>query len=135
MTKERLPFRNPRVQSLALCLLFAACASNTSGRRPAEITPSTTGHPADIHQFVTRVDHIMNDREADSPPYNTYSHETAYGPDHLAKPRVHLIPTEDFSALASTDCSGWVSFVMNTVSPLHEAILQSQKRLPEYNQV
>jgi len=76
----------------------------------------------------------MNDRDADPPPHNTYSHETAYGPDHLAKPRVHLIPTEDFSALASTDCSGWVSFVMNTVSPLHEAVLQSQRRLPEYNQ-
>jgi autotransporter-associated beta strand protein len=28
-----------------------------------------------------------------------------------------------------------VSFVMNTVSPLHEAVLQSQRRLPAYNQV
>ncbi len=44
-------------------------------------------------------------------------------------------PTDDFSALASTDCSGWVSFVTNTVSPLHEAVLQSQRRLPQYNQV
>ncbi len=134
MTKEHLPFRNPRVQWVALCLLLTACASNKSGRRPAEIAPSTTGHPGDIHQFATAVDRIMNDREADPPPHNTYSHETAYGPDYLAKPRVNLIPTEDFLALASTDCSGWVSFVMNTVSPLHEAVLQSQKRLPEYNQ-
>ena len=133
MTKRHLSFHGPRARWLASCLLFTACASTASVREPVEIRPSTTGHPADIHQFVTRVDEIINDREADPPPHNTYSHETAYGPDHLAKPRVHLIPTEDFSALASTDCSGWVSFVMNTVSPLHEAVLQSQKRLPEYN--
>ncbi len=123
------------MQWLTLCLLLTACASNTSGRRPAEVAPSTTGHPADIHQFVTRVDGILNDAEADPPPHNTYSHETAYGPDYLSKPRVHLIPTEDFTALASTDCSGWVSFVMNAVSPLHESVLRSQRRLPEYNQV
>jgi autotransporter-associated beta strand protein len=135
MTKEHLPFQNPQAQWLALCFLLTACASNASGRRPTEIAPSATEHPADIHELVTTVDRIINDREADPPAHNTYSHETAYGPDHLAKPRVHLMPTEDFSALASTDCSGWVSFVMNTVSPLHEAVLQSQRRLPEYNQV
>ena len=133
MTKQLPSFQIPPVQWLALCFLLTACASNTSSRRPAEIPPSATGHPADIYKFVTAVDRIVNDGEADPPPHNTYSHETAYGPDYLAKPRVHLVPTEDFSALASTDCSGWVSFVMNTVSPLHEAVLQSQRRLPAYN--
>jgi len=120
---------------LALCLLVVACSSSASGRRPAAIAPSATEHPGDIRELVTTVDRVVNDRSASPPPNNTYSHETAYGPEHVAEPRVYLKPTEDFSALTSTDCSGWVSFVVNTVSPLHEAVLQSQRRLSEYNKV
>jgi len=135
MTIRVLSFQSPQVPWWLVCLLVAGCASNASSRKPATIAPSTTGHPADIHELVTTVDRVMNDRDASPPPNNTYSHETAYGPDYLAEPRVYLEPTDDFSALASTDCSGWVSFVTNTVSPLHEAVLQSQRRLPQYNQV
>ena len=116
-------------------LLLVGCASNASGRKPATIAASVTGHPADIHELVMSVDRVLNDRDASPPPNNTYSHETAYGPDHLAEPRVYLEPSDDFAALASTDCSGWVSFVINTVSPLHEAVLQSQRRWPDYNRV
>jgi autotransporter-associated beta strand protein len=133
--KRLLPCQNRRAPWLAFCLLFAGCASNASGRKPAAIAPSATEHPGDIQELVTTVDGVMNDRDASPPANNTYSHETAYGPDYLAEPRVYLEPTESFSALASTDCSGWVSFVINTVSPLHEAVLQSQRRLPEYNEV
>ncbi|MGB8221333.1 MAG: hypothetical protein WCF10_02045, partial [Polyangiales bacterium] len=59
----------------------------------------------------------------------------AFGPEELAEPPLYLAPTETYSGVSSTDCSGWVSFVLNTVSPLHEAVLQSQRRLPDYNQV
>lgn len=135
MIKRLLPVPTPLLPWLVWCLFLAGCASNASGRKPAVTAPSTTEHPADIHELVATVDRVMNDREANPPPNNTYSHETAYGPDHLAEPRVYLDSSEDYSALASTDCSGWVSFVLNTVSPLHQAVLQSQRRLPEYNQV
>lgn len=135
MTKLLPSVPTPQLPWLVWCLFLAGCASNASGRKPAATAPSTTEHPADIHKLVATVDRVMNDREANPPPHNTYSHETAYGPDHLAEPRVYLDSSEDYSALASTDCSGWVSFVLNTVSPLHEAVLQSQRRLPDYNQV
>lgn len=134
--KNRPPLREraPRPWLVA-CILFAACASSASGRRPAAIAPPASEHPGDILELVTTVDRVLNDRNASPPPNNTYSHETAYGPDQLAEPRVYLETTEEFSALSSTDCSGWVSFVVNTVSPLHEAVLQSQRRLSEYNRV
>ena len=135
MTIQVLSLQSHKVPWWLLCLLLAGCASNTSGRKPGTIAPSTTKHPADIHELVTTVDHMMNDRDTRPPPNNTYSHETAYSLEQVAEPRVYLEPTDDFSALASTDCSGWMSFVVNTVSPLHEAVLQSQRRLPEYNQV
>lgn len=130
-----LSLLSSRARCLAIGLLLSGCASNASSRKQAAIAPSTTEHPGDIFELVSTVDRVLNDGQASPPPNNTYSHETAYGPDHLAAPRVYLESTEEFSALASTDCSGWVSFVTNTVSPLHEAVLQSQRRLPEYNQV
>jgi len=90
---------------------------------------------ASIVAFATAVSEVLNDSSATPAPNNTYSYETAYSPDHLAEPPVYLVPTDAYSALASTDCSGWVSFVVNTISPLHEAVLQSQRHLPEYNEV
>jgi autotransporter-associated beta strand protein len=119
---------------LTACLLCTACASGGQSRRPSTTAPSNTKHPADIYALTSTVSGVMNDRKASPPPNNTYSHETAYGPGQIAAPRVYLTPSEDFAALASTDCSGWVSFVLNTVSPLHQAVLDSQRRLPEYNQ-
>ena len=126
-------FRIHKPDGLTIGFFLAGCASNAPNRKPAEIAPSTSEHPGDILELVTTVDRVLNDRQASPPPNNTYSHETAYGPEQLAAPRVYLETTEAFSALASTDCSGWVTFVTNTVSPLHEAVLQSQRELPEYN--
>jgi autotransporter-associated beta strand protein len=103
-------------------------------RDTAQTATSAGEHPADILELVTTVNAVLNDRTATPPPNNSYSHETAYGPEQLAEPRVYLDGTETYSAVASTDCSGWVSFIVNTVSPLHEAVLQSQRRLAEYNQ-
>jgi autotransporter-associated beta strand protein len=85
--------------------------------------------------FASAVSKSLNDRISTPAPSNSYSYETAYGPDELAEPPVYLTPTERYAVLAATDCSGWVSFVLNTVSPLHEAVLQSQRRLLAYNQV
>ena len=65
--KRLLPCRNRRAPWLAFCLLFAGCASNASGRKPAAIAPSATEHPGDIQELVTTVDGVMNDRDA-SPP-------------------------------------------------------------------
>ena len=98
-----------------------------------EPTPFRSILSADILAFANAVSSALNDREASPEPNNTYSHETAYGAEQLARPRIYLSPARTYSALASTDCSGWVDFVVNTVSPLHHAVLQSQKRRPEYN--
>jgi autotransporter-associated beta strand protein len=133
MIAQRNACQGSRALLLVLCVLLGGCAANASGRGRRAIPPSATEHPGDIHELVTTVDRRLNDREASPPPNNTYSHETAYSPTALTEPRVYLEPTEDFSALASTDCSGWVSFVINTVSPLHEAVLRAQRRLPKYN--
>jgi hypothetical protein len=53
----------------------------------------------------------------------------------LGEPQVELESTDAHSMLASTDCSGWLSFVLNTVSPFHAAVLQSQRRRDEHNRV
>ncbi|HET6414996.1 MAG TPA: hypothetical protein VFG22_01780 [Polyangiales bacterium] len=134
---------NPRIVSLGaiwttclpLSVVLLSCVSQTPAAKPAQATSPEFGMAQDIVSFAAAVSKSLNDRSAKPAPSNTYSYETAYGPDELAEPPVYLAPTATYSGLASTDCSGWVSFVVNTVSPLHEAVLQSQGRLPAYNQV
>lgn len=78
----------------------------------------------------------LNDPDREPPTSNSYSHQRRLGPrKRLGDPEVVLEPTDTHSMLASTDCSGWLSFALNTVSPLHEAVLQSQRRLDEHNRV
>ena len=120
---------------LAWLLLSSSCVSTSPSRKPTPTSPIESQLSASTVGFATAVSTVLNDRSATPAPSNTYSYETAYSPDHLAEPPVYLVPTDADSALASTDCSGWVSFVVNTVSPLHEAVLQSQRNLPEYNEV
>ena len=124
-----------RTTCLTLSLALISCVSQTPAAKPARVISTDVGISHDIVAFAAAVSGALNDRSAKPAPSNTYSYETAYGPDELAEPPVYLVPTETYSGLASTDCSGWVSFVVNTVSPLHEAVLQSQRRLPAYNQV
>ncbi|NNE17436.1 MAG: hypothetical protein HKN10_03055 [Myxococcales bacterium] len=66
---------------------------------------------------------------------NSYSHQRLLrAKKQLGEPLVQLEASDTEAAFVSTDCSGWLSFVLNTVSPLHEAVLQSQRYLPEHNQ-
>jgi hypothetical protein len=77
---------------------------------------------------------LLSDPTSKPPVSNSYSHQRLLGPrKRLGEPQVHLEPTSAYSALSSTDCSGWLSFVLNTVSPLHEAVLQSQRQRDEHN--
>ena len=83
--------------------------------------------------FVERVSEVLNDRASTPLPNNTYSYETGFSSGNYPEPPVYLTPTESHSAIASTDCSGWLSFALDTVSPLHRAALQSQRHLSVYN--
>ena len=124
-----------RTTCLPLSLTLLSCVSQTPATHPVRSVSPEFSLSDDIVTFAAAVSGALNSRSAEPAPSNSYSYETAYGPDELAEPPVYLAPTETYSGLASTDCSGWVSFVVNTVSPLHEAVLQSQGRLPAYNQV
>jgi len=85
-------------------------------------------------RFSASMAETLNDHAAEPPASNTYSHQRLLGPrKRLGEPQVLLEPTDAYSALSSTDCSGWLSFVLNTVSPLHDAVLQSQRRRDEHN--
>jgi hypothetical protein len=89
-----------------------------------------------VLQLSRSATQVLSDDVTNPPASNTYSHQKFLGPrKRLGEPQVRLNPTDAHSAFASTDCSGWLSFALNTVSPLHEAVLQSQRRLKEHNQV
>ncbi|MGB3051785.1 MAG: hypothetical protein WBB42_12350 [Polyangiales bacterium] len=87
-------------------------------------------------RFSTSVIQALNDDATKPPASNSYSHQRLLGPrKRLGEPQVQLESTDAHSILASTDCSGWLSFVLNTVSPLHAAVLHSQRRRDEHNRV
>jgi hypothetical protein len=91
---------------------------------------------AHVLQLSRSATELLNDEETSPPPSNTYSHQRLLGPrKRLGEPQVRLHSSDEHAPFASTDCSGWLSFALNTVSPLHEAVLQSQRRLREYNRV
>jgi hypothetical protein len=105
--------------------------------RPREVTIDSSAELADgMVRFSTSVIQALNEDTTDPLASNSYSHQRFVGPKMRAgQPHVQLEATEAHFTLASTDCSGWLSFVLNTVSPLHEAVLQSQRRRDEYNHV
>jgi len=122
---------------LAILLLVASC---DSVQRRSTTVDATRGRDArrdsseqlsaSMVQFSNSAAEILSD-DAIS---NSYSHQRLLGArKRLGEPLVRLESTDGHSAFASTDCSGWLSFALNTVSPLHEAVLQSQRRLPEHN--
>ena len=125
-----------------MLLLVASCATGNRGPAPVEggrarrAAPDTSAELSEsIVRFSTSATEALND-DGKPPASNTYSHQRLLGPRRrLGDPQVDLRPTDAHSALASTDCSGWLSFALNTVSPLHEAVLQSQRRLGEHNRV
>ena len=57
---------------------------------------------------------------------------TTYGyPEHVPT----FLPVVDLSGAAptiETDCSGWVHYALNTVAPLHDAVLQAQRSNPVF---
>lgn len=123
-------------------LFFVASCASTS-HEPTTVQERPPRRPVkepseqlaqEIVRFSTSASQALNDGEADPAVSNSYSHQKLYGPRRrLGEPQVHLEPTDAYTMLASTDCSGWLSFVLNTVSPLHEAVLQSQRQQAEHN--
>lgn len=128
---------------LAMLFFVASCASaqrkpaTVEDRRPVRTTIASSEQLSeDMVRFSTSVAQALNDDVRKPPPSNSYSHQRLLGPrKRLGEPHVQLESTNKHSALASTDCSGWLSFVLNTVSPLHEAVLQAQRRWDEHNRV
>ncbi len=125
---------------LLVFLCVAACSSSHHGPttvadgRRNEVADSSAKLSEDLVQLSTAVIGALSDEARTPPVSNSYSHQRLLGPRRrLGGPRVQLKSTDAHSLLASTDCSGWLSFVLNTVSPLHEAVLQAQRRQDEYN--
>ena len=125
-----------------MLLFIAACGSAQSGPSTVErksaraATDSSAQLSEDTVRFSTAVIRALNDDAKKPPASNSYSHQKLLGPrKRLGEPQVQLESTDAHSLLASTDCSGWLSFVLNTISPLHQAVLQAQRGRDEYNHV
>jgi autotransporter-associated beta strand protein len=126
-----------------MLFFVAACASaqrtptTVEDRRPRRATIDSAEQLSErMARFSTSVAQALNDDLSKPPPSNSYGHQRLLGPrKRLGEPQVQLESTDEHSAFASTNCSGWLSFALNTVSPLHEAVLQSQRRWEEHNRV
>jgi len=130
-----------------MLFFVASCASAQAGptmlddRRPIEDQRPSFGTidsserlSEAMVQFSTSAARALNDDAASPPPSNSYGQQTLLGPrKRLGEPHVQLESSDGHLPIASTNCSGWLSFVLNTVSPLHEAILQSQRQWDEHN--
>lgn len=125
-----------------LSILFFVTACGSAQRGPTSVdherrsvaTDSAPQLSEDAVRFSTAVIHALNDDSKKPPGSNSYSHQRLLGPrKRLGEPRVQLESTDAHSLLASTDCSGWLSFVLNTISPLHHAVLQAQRGRDEHN--
>jgi hypothetical protein len=138
MEQERVVLFRTRI---AILLFVASGASTDRGPTVVEAARPRDETIASFEQlsegmvlFSTSVLEALNDDVTSPPASNTYSHQRLLGrKEQLGQPHVQLESTEAHSIFASTDCSGWLSFALNTVSPLHEAVLQSQRQRPEYN--
>lgn len=131
----------PKTHLWVLCFAVA-CGSAPRGQstvveeRRAPRPDASAQLSEDLVRFSSAVIEALNDDAATPPPSNSYSHQRLLGPrKRLGEPHVELEPTDAYSLLSSTDCSGWLSFALNTVSPLHEAVLQAQRSREAYNRV
>jgi hypothetical protein len=120
---------------VASCAAAQRTPTAVEDERPLDVTIDSAEQLSDgLVHFSTSVARALNDDGTNPPPSNSYSHQRLLGPrKRLGEPHVQLGRSDGHSMLASTDCSGWLSFVLNTVSPLHEAVLQSQRRWDEHN--
>ncbi len=122
---------------VASCALPQRGPTTAEERKPRRPAPDSAEQLSEaMVRFSTSVIQALNDEAREPPPSNSYSHQRLLGPrKRLGEPQVQLEPTEAHSMLASTDCSGWLTFVLNTVSPLHAAVLHSQQRRDQHNHV
>jgi autotransporter-associated beta strand protein len=127
---------------LSMLLFITACGSVQRGpstvdhESPAVATDSGAQLSEDALRFSAAVIRALNEDAEEALASNSYSHQRLLGPaKRLGEPQVLLEPTDAHSLLASTDCSGWLSFVLNTISPLHHAVLHAQRRRDEHNRV
>ena len=125
---------------LLVLLLFVSCGVLAQRHLT---TADATGAPADerfdsselLSEGMAHFPFEVAQALRDDGTSNTYSHqELLRAGKRLGEPHVQLEATDTQPAYVSTDCSGWLSFVLNTVSPLHAAVLHSQRHLPEHNQ-
>jgi autotransporter-associated beta strand protein len=127
---------------LSVFLFITACGSaqhaptTVENESPRAATDSSAQLSEDTVRFSAAVIQAFSG-DANKPLVsNSYSHQRLLGPQkRLGEPQVQLESTDAHSLLASTDCSGWLSFVLNTISPLHHAVLQAQRERDEYNRV
>jgi len=127
---------------LSILFFIAACGSTQHAPTAVERASHRTADDSsarlaeDTVRFSMTVIQALNDNAKKPPVSNSYSHQKLLGPrKRLGEPQVHLESADEYSLLASTDCSGWLSFVLNTVSPLHQAVLQVQRERDEHNRV
>ena len=125
-----------------MLFFIAACGSahhgstTVDGGSHAAATASAAQLSEDAVRFSTALIEALTDDAKKPPASNSYSHQRLLGPrKRLGDPKVQLEATDAYSLLASTDCSGWLSFVLNTISPLHQAVLQAQRQRAEHNRV
>lgn len=124
---------------LAVLLLIASCDSVQRRSTTADATRHRVARPHSdsserLSESMVQFSKLAAEILADDAISNSYSHQRLLGArKRLGEPLVRLESTDAHAAFASTDCSGWLSFSLNTVSPLHEAVLQSQRRRPEHN--
>lgn len=128
------------VTRLAVLFIAVSCASTTQ-RRPSHVERGQEAREradssAALVDRMVRFSELVVETLEETDTSNSYSHQRLYGPKRrLGEPLVQLEASEGAPAFVSTDCSGWLSFALNTVSPLHEAAMQSQRSLPEHNRV
>lgn len=84
----------------------------------------------ELARFAESVDRTLND-PASGTGNTAYTYETSGGPN-ARYPIADLTGPE---AGIFTDCSGWVNFALNAVSPLHQAAASAWRFDPRFNSV
>jgi hypothetical protein len=111
--------------SLAACrwLILAALLGLLPATAPATAADDDAGLARAMHQFTLAAQRRVH-----------ASGDTAYIVESTAAARAEA-PDVSLagSAAAFTDCSGWVSYVLSSVSPLHQSVLARHRLAPKFN--
>jgi hypothetical protein len=115
------PFRRARLsRRLAAAVAVIVCAL---GMPAAPAAADDAGVPQAIHRFALDAQRLVH-RSGDT----AYVVESSASARHRA-PDVTLTRAAD----AFTDCSGWVSYVLSSVSPLHQSVLARHRLARKFN--